>query len=268
MAAHHRLAVLKPASLKSDDVQEALERAESDVVVVAAFGMILPVAMLSVPAGGCLNIHASLLPRWRGAAPIQRAILAGDARTGITIMRMDEGLDTGPSLLQRATQIAARETAGSLLETLSELGAASILEALARLDQLQPSVQDAALATYAPKVAKPEARIDWGLAAAQIDRQVRAFNPAPGAETRLDGAVLKIWDAEPVPGEGEPGTLLHADARNAIVVACGSGALRVRRLQRAGGKQLTASSFLQGTRLDAGQKLESAASPTRAEPAG
>lgn len=224
-------------------------------MVVAAFGMILPAALLALPAKGCINIHASLLPRWRGAAPIQRAILAGDARSGITIMRMDEGLDTGPTLLQRPVDIGPRETAGSLLETLSGLGAACIVEALARLGELQAIEQDASLATYAAKIDKGEALIDWRRTAVEIDRQVRAFNPAPGAETRLDGAILKVWEAEAVAGDGAPGTVLHAAPPHGIVVACGTQALRIRTLQKAGGKRLAAEPFLQGSRLAAGQRL-------------
>ena len=254
-AARHALPLLKPTTLKSGEAQEAISRAACDAVVVAAFGMILPRAILAIPSRGCLNIHASLLPRWRGAAPIQRAILAGDSRTGITIMRMDEGLDTGPCLLQRSLDISPRETAGSLTTALASLGAECIVEALRSLDRLEAVPQDATRATYAAKIEKAEARIDWSRASVEIDRQVRAFNPAPGAETRFEGQGLKVWDAEPVAGRGEPGTILEASERGGLIVACGEGALRLRSLQRAGGKRLAAEIFLLGSRLEPGHHL-------------
>ena len=222
--------------------------------MVAAFGMIVPSEVLAIPARGCLNIHASLLPRWRGAAPIQRAILAGDPRTGITIMRMDAGLDTGPALLQRPVEIGARETSAALTSRLAELGAECIVEALDALDRLVPRPQEARLATYASKVEKAEARIDWTRPNIEIDRQVRAFNPSPGAETRIPGDALKVWQAEPVDGHGAPGAVLQA-ASTALVVACGTGALRLEVVQRAGGKRMAAAAFLQGRALRAGQIL-------------
>jgi methionyl-tRNA formyltransferase len=252
----HRLGVpvLKPGSLESGAAHAAIRDARCEAMVVAAFGMILPPDLLAIPPRGCINIHASLLPRWRGAAPIQRAILAGDSSTGITIMRMDEGLDTGPLLLQRAIEIGARETSGSLTERLAALGAQCIVEALDSLDRLVPRAQDAALATYASKVDKAQARIDWMRANTEIDRQVRAFNPAPGAETRIEGETLKVWQVEPVDGRGAPGAVLEA-ARSTLVVACGRGALRLEVVQRAGGKRLAASAFLQGRGLRVGQIL-------------
>jgi methionyl-tRNA formyltransferase len=249
-------------------VREALANAACDAMVVAAFGMILPREVLAIPARGCLNIHASLLPRWRGAAPIQRAILAGDERTGITIMRMDEGLDTGPCLLQRAIAIGPRETTGSLTDALATLGAQCIVEALASLDALVEHPQDAALATYAAKVAKGEALIDWSRPAAQIERQVRAFDPAPGAETRLDGQALKVWSARlATAARGEPGEVLAA-SRDGIVVACGEGSLSLLAVQRAGGKRLDAASFLLGCPLKPGRKLGLGAPASEAKPAG
>jgi len=256
----HRLGlhVLKLASLKSAEAHAAIRDSGCEAIVVAAFGMILPPEALAIPARGCLNIHASLLPRWRGAAPIQRAILAGDSRTGITIMRMDEGLDTGPVLLQRPVEIGERETAGSLTDALAALGAQCIVEALDCLDRLAQQPQDARFATYASKIEKSEARIDWTRASIDIDRRVRAFNPAPGAETRIEGDVLKVWQAKPVEGRGAPGAVLEA-AESGIVVACGSGALRLEVVQRAGGKRLPASSFLQGRVLHPGQILGDAA---------
>ena len=223
-------------------------------MVVAAYGLLLPAEVLGLPARGCLNIHASLLPRWRGAAPIQRAILAGDAQTGITIMRMDEGLDTGPALLQRALDIAPRETAGSLTERLSSLGAECIVAALGSLDQLVARPQDGHLATYAAKVSKPEARIDWSRSAQEIDRQVRAFNPYPGAETRLHGETIKIWEAQPCRGHGTPGSVLEAGPAG-IVVASREGAVRLDVVQRAGGKRLPVDAFLRGYRPIEGEFL-------------
>jgi methionyl-tRNA formyltransferase len=265
-ARRHGIAVLKPATLKDGAVREALARSACDAMVVAAFGMILPRDVLEIPARGCLNIHASLLPRWRGAAPIQRAILAGDPRTGITIMRMDEGLDTGPCLLQRAIAIAPRDTTGSLTDSLAALGAACIVEALASVDTLVARPQETALATYAAKVVKAEALIDWSRPAAQIDRQVRAFDPAPGAETRLDGQPLKIWAAEPASSRGEPGEILAA-SRDGIVVACGEGSLRLLTVQRAGGKRLDAAAFLLGYPLKPGRKLGLATPAPETKPA-
>jgi methionyl-tRNA formyltransferase len=246
--------VEKPASLKMPEAQSLLREANADVMVVAAYGLLLPAAVLGIPARGCLNIHASLLPRWRGAAPIQRALLAGDACTGITIMQMDAGLDTGPMLLRRELPIDSRATTGSLTEALAGLGASCIVDALSRLDVLEPQVQDESLATYAVKVTRGEARIDWRHNAVEIDRQVRAFDPFPGAEATLAGESLKVWSAEPVDGRGTPGEVLRCDATG-VVVACGSGALRLTRLQKPGGRKLPAAEFLRGAALTAGTLL-------------
>jgi len=201
--------------------------------------------VLAIPKRGCLNIHASLLPRWRGAAPIQRALLAGDARTGISIMQMDEGLDTGPVLFERVHDIGARETAGELTDALAELGAQAIVEALARLDELRPREQDPALATYANKIARPDARIDWSQDNAAVDRHVRAFNPAPGAETTVIGEALKVWKAQPAEGSGTPGEVIIANG-NRLLIACGRGALALDEVQRPGGKRMAIRDFLQG----------------------
>jgi methionyl-tRNA formyltransferase len=248
------IALFKPETLRDPGAQAALAAQSPDVMVVAAFGLILPASVLAIPRLGCINIHASLLPRWRGAAPIQRAILAGDATTGITIMRMDAGLDTGPALLERPHPIGARDTAGVLTEALAALGASCVVEALGRLESLEPRAQDATRATYAAKVEKAEARIDWSQSAAAIDRQVRAFDPAPGAETRIEGAALKVWQAEPVERNGAPGEVLEATA-DGIVVGCGHGALRLLEVQRAGARRLAAGPFLLGTPLKAGRTL-------------
>jgi len=256
VAERHGLAMLKTSTLRSVEVRSAIADSGCDVMVVAAFGIIFPAGILALAPHGAINVHASLLPRWRGAAPIQRALLAGDSRTGITIMRMDEGLDTGPMLLQRAIPVSSTDTSGTLLDKLAALGAECIIEALAHLDLLPPVVQDSSLATYAAKVVKAEARIDWTLGSIDIDRLVRAFNPSPGAETRLHGQPIKIWEAEPASGEGPPGMVLQASLRQGLTIACGNGALRVRSLQRAGGKRLAAADFLSGGHLAPGDRFE------------
>jgi methionyl-tRNA formyltransferase len=265
-AAAHGLALLKPETLRSPEAREAIEATRCDVMVVAALGLILPESLLAVPRRGCINIHASLLPRWRGAAPIQRAILAGDSITGITIMQMEAGLDTGPALLGREHPIGARDTAGTLTEALAELGASCIVEALAGLEGLVPRAQDAARATYAAKIDKVEARLDWSQPAEALDRQVRAFDPAPGAETRLDGEALKVWKAEPAAAAGRPGEVLEASPVG-IVVACGRGSLRLLEVQRAGAKRLAAGPFLLGTPLAPGRTLGETPVPAPAKPA-
>lgn len=251
------LALLQPQTLRDGAVRQALAEAAPDVLVVAAYGLLLPRAVLEIPRHGCVNIHASLLPRWRGAAPIPRAILAGDRQTGITIMQMDEGLDTGPVLLQRALAIAPEETAGSLTGKLAALGAECIVEALDALEAggLTPTPQDETGACYAPKIAREEAAIDWSRDAGFIDRQVRAFNPHPGATTSARGTALKLWQTQPVdaPG-GAPGRVLRANAEG-LVVGCGSGALRILELQRPGGRRLPAAEFLRGFPLQPGERL-------------
>lgn len=256
-AGRRGLPVLQPASLKDAQAQARIRAAGAQVMVVAAYGLILPQAVLDIPPHGALNIHASLLPRWRGAAPIARAILAGDAVTGISIMQMDAGLDTGPVVLSEAVPIAPDATAGSLHDELARLGARMIVTALDALARgtLVPRPQAGEGVTYAPKIEKAEARIDWRREAAHIDRQVRAFDPIPGATTLLDGLPLKIWRVAPLPAAaGEPGTVLAAGA-DGIDVACGSGALRVLELQRAGGRRLGAAEFLRGLALHPGARF-------------
>ena len=245
--------IFKPQSLKDAEAVTTIRDAKPEVMVVAAYGLILPPAVLCIPANGCLNIHASLLPRWRGAAPIQRALLAGDRDTGISIMRMDRGLDTGPVLLEKPMPVGDRETAGSLTETLAALGAEAIVEAIGRLSTLVACPQDEKAATEAPKIAKSEARIDWSCASVAIDRQIRAFNPVPIAETTFHGEPLKIWQAEPTEGAGPPGRVLEAPG--GLVVACGEGALRLLVVQRPGGKRLAVAEFLRGTPLPGGTVL-------------
>jgi len=257
-AARHGILVHKPASLKEPAAQTRLREAQSDVLVVVSYGLILPQAVLDIPPRGALNIHASLLPRWRGAAPIQRALLAGDATTGVCIMQMDAGLDTGPVLLREAVAIASDETASTLHDKLAALGARLIVAALEGLERgaLPALPQPAEGVTYAHKIDKAEAPVDWSRSAIEIDRKVRAFNPFPGAVTRLRGDDIKLWRASVLVGSGAPaGTVLGA-GREGIVVACGSGAVRVTELQRAGGKRLPADAFLRGCPVVAGERFD------------
>ena len=253
LALRHGLTVAQPLTLRDHSVVEQLRSVGADAMIVAAYGLILPTDVLAIPRLGCVNIHASLLPRWRGAAPIQRSILAGDAETGISIMQMDAGLDTGPILLQQALPIAADDTAETLHDKLADLGAELVVRALANLPPPRP--QNEAMATYAAKIDKREAVLDWREDAVVLERKVRAFNPAPGAYTRLEGEPLKIWQATAeVHRGGEAGTVLEAGAAG-VLVACGNGALRIAALQRAGGKRLPAAVFLSGTHLAVGTRL-------------
>ncbi|BBO19311.1 MAG: methionyl-tRNA formyltransferase [Candidatus Desulfobacillus denitrificans] len=260
LALQHGLPVHQPSSLKSEEACQPIIEARPDVMVVAAYGLILPQAALDIPRLGCLNIHASLLPRWRGAAPIQRAILAGDAKTGVTIMRMEAGLDSGPMLLKESLPIADTETAGTLHDKLAALGARLIVEALPKLErgELPGDIQPEEGVTYAAKLEKAEAALDWRRPALLLDRAVRAFNPFPGATAQMDGQIIKIWRVAAVPGTGEPGTVLAAGA-DGIVVACGEGALCLTELQKAGGKRLPAADFLRGFALKPGQRFALAA---------
>ena len=261
LAVARGIPVLQPSNLKSEAERARIIAVPLDVLVVAAYGLILPPSILEWPDGGCINIHASLLPRWRGAAPIQRALLAGDRETGITLMWMDQGLDTGPIIARHAVPIAARETAGSLHDKLATVGARAIVETLSTLrrrGRLAAEAQPENGATYAAKLVPAETVIDWSASADAIDRSVRAFDPAPGAQTNLAGAALKIWEASPLPGHfGAPGVIVRADAAG-IAVACGQGALNVTRLQRAGGKRMPAAAFLAGRPLAIGTRLGSA----------
>ena len=252
------LAVAQPATLREPELKAALRRLDPEVMVVAAYGLLLPPEVLTLPRRGCLNIHASLLPRWRGAAPIQRAILAGDPVTGITIMQMDEGLDTGPMLLKKTCPIAPDDTAQTLHDRLAQLGAVAIVEALSQLDTLTAEPQDEALATYAPKITKEEARIDWSQPALAIARAVRAFNPFPVAYTWLGPQRLRLWFAESEPGTGGvPGEILSV-GRQGLRVATGEGVLRVTELQREGGRRLTAEAFAAADWLRPGARLSAA----------
>ncbi len=244
--------VRHPAKLRGDaDALAAFRALEADAAIVAAYGLILPRDWLDAPRRGCLNIHASLLPRWRGAAPIQAAILAGDAETGITIMQMDAGLDTGPMLLRGAIPIGPRARLGEIHDALAALGANLVLQALAEDPPAVP--QPAEGASYAARLSRADGRIDWSLPADRIERQTRAFDPWPGAFTTLGAEVLKVLEAEVVPLSGEPGRVLDA----ALTVGCGVDALRILRLQRAGRGAVTAAEFLRGFALPAGSRLGS-----------
>ena len=250
------LDVFQPASLRDEAARARIAAARPDVLVVAAYGLILPQAVLDIPARGALNIHASLLPRWRGAAPIQRALLAGDTETGITIMQMDAGLDTGAVLLRRAIAIAADDDAQSLHDRLAALGGEAIVASLVEIaaGRVQPVPQAQSGVTYASKIDKRDAQVDWSTPALEIERKVRAMRPTPGAFTHLRGGVLKLWRARVVDGEGESGRVLAAGSEG-VLVACGQGALLVTELQRAGGKRLPAREFLRGTAISAGERL-------------
>ena len=248
-----RLPLAQPVNLKEPEIQAQLRAVGADAMVVAAYGLLLPAAVLAIPPRGCLNIHASLLPRWRGAAPIQRALLAGDSETGITIMQMDAGLDTGAILLEESIAIGDADTAQTLHDRLARIGACCIVRALR---ENPPSrAQDAGSATYAAKISKSEAAIDWSNSAIDICRQVRAFNPAPGAATAWDGTPLKVWRAEPLAEDaGAPGTVARTDA-SGLVVAAGKGAVKITELQKAGAKRLAAAAFLGGSTLVPGARL-------------
>lgn len=256
------LAVFQPVTLKDPAALERLRAAAPDLLVVVAYGLILPQAALDLPTRGAINIHASLLPRWRGAAPIQRAILAGDETTGVCIMQMDAGLDTGPVLMREAIPIASDETTGTLHDKLARIGARNVVEAVTAIARgdARSVPQSTEGVTYAAKISKSEARIEWSRSAVEIDRQVRAFNPVPGASTRLGAADHKIWQVRILEGQRDvaPGTVVRADAEG-IVVTCGQGALCVESLQRAGGKRLEAAEYLAGARIEPGMRFDSGA---------
>ena len=268
LALAHSIDLAQPRSLRLDgkfpeDARtggDALRAAALDVLVVAAYGLILPAWVLQTPRLGCLNIHASLLPRWRGAAPIQRAIEAGDDRTGITIMQMDEGLDTGAMLLAEAVPITADDTAATLHDTLAALGARMIVQALARLEgaALTPVAQPAEGVTYAQKIAKAEGPVDWSVPAELLERRLRAFDPFPGASFACGAEAVKLWRASVVDGDGAPGEVLKATPE-ALEVACGRGALSLREVQRPGGRRLPVAAFLMhgpGAALRPGDRLD------------
>ncbi|WP_193452894.1 methionyl-tRNA formyltransferase [Pseudomonas nitroreducens] len=258
LAVDHCLPVLQPPTLRDPAAQAELAALKPDLMVVVAYGLILPQAVLDIPGLGCINSHASLLPRWRGAAPIQRAVEAGDAESGVTVMQMEAGLDTGPMLLKVGTPISAEDTGGSLHDRLAELGPKAVVEAIAGLaaGTLRGEVQDDTLATYAHKLNKEEARIDWSRPADELERRIRAFTPWPVCHTTLGDAALKVLGAKPAPGKGEPGKILDA-SRDGLLVACGEGALLLTRLQLPGGKPLAFADLFNSRReqFAAGQTL-------------
>lgn len=249
LALQHDIPVHQPQTLRDPAAQAELASLQADLMVVVAYGLILPQAVLDMPRLGCINSHASLLPRWRGAAPIQRAIEAGDAESGVTVMQMEAGLDTGPMLLKVRTPIAPDDTGGSLHDRLAALGTNAVVEAVAALEAgtLAGEIQDDSLATYAHKLNKDEARIDWTRPAVELERRVRAFHPWPICHSTLDGAAVKIHAAEPGTGRGVPGQIIDAD-KNGLDVACGEGSLRLTRLQLAGGKPLAFSDLFNSRR--------------------
>ena len=243
--------VRTPKSLRNAESQAEFAALDAEVAVVAAYGLILPRPILEAPTRGCLNVHGSLLPRWRGAAPIQRAIMAGDSETGITIMQMDEGLDTGAMLLRRALPIGDDETAGSLHDRLAVLGAGMMVEALARLESLSPEPQPAEGVTYAAKIAKDEARIDWSRPAAELHNHIRGLSPFPGAWFEQGGERFKLLETRLAEGAGPPGTLLD----DRLTVACGEGAIRAVTVQRAGKAPMAVEALLRGYALPKGTVL-------------
>jgi methionyl-tRNA formyltransferase len=247
-----KLQVRTPLSLKCEQEQAAFAALSLDAAVVVAYGLILPKAILEAPQLGCFKLHGSLLPRWRGAAPIQRAVMAGDAETGVMVMHMDEGLDTGPVLMAERVAVG-RKTSGEVADQLSRLGADLMMRALSALErgQVAEHQQSEAGVTYAKKITKEEARIDWSKSATEIDCLVRGLSPAPGAYSEIKGERLKILYAEPVAGKGAPGEIISGD----LTVACGNGALRLMRVQRAGGKAMEAGELLKGFALVPGTRF-------------
>ncbi|MDX9699111.1 MAG: methionyl-tRNA formyltransferase [Rhodocyclaceae bacterium] len=256
LALAHGLPVDQPERLRTDEQRAALVACAPDVLVVAAYGLLLPAEVLALPRLGCINIHASLLPRWRGAAPIHRAIEAGDAETGITIMQMDEGLDTGAMLLRRALPILPDDTTASLHDRLAALGAQMIVDTLRLLPQgrLQAEPQPDSGVTYAAKIGRAEAAVDWRQPASEIERRIRAFDPFPGVSAQLGETPIKFWRACTEAGSGEPGSVLAAGA-DGIVVACGDGVLRILMLQKPGSRRMEAGEFLRGFPVNPGDRF-------------
>ncbi|HHG8775013.1 TPA: methionyl-tRNA formyltransferase [Raoultella planticola] len=251
LAEAHNLPVFQPASLRPQENQQLVASLNADVMVVVAYGLILPAAVLDMPRQGCINVHGSLLPRWRGAAPIQRSLWAGDAETGVTIMQMDVGLDTGDMLYKLSCPITAEDTSASLYDKLADLGPQGLLETLAQVASgvVQPEAQDEALATYAEKLSKEEARLDWSLSAAQLERCIRAFNPWPMSWLEIDQQPVKVWQASVVAdtSSAEPGTIVAA-GKQGIQVATGNGILNLESLQPAGKKAMSAQDLLNSRR--------------------
>lgn len=255
LALQRGIPVYQPATLKNEDEQAKLRALAPEVIIVVAYGKLLPKAVLDIPPRGCINVHGSLLPRWRGAAPIQWSVIAGDQKAGVTTMQMAEGLDTGDMLLTYETEIGARETAGELFDRLAQAGAALLVETLEKLDSITPRPQDDSQSCYAHMLDKQMAVIDWTKSAHEIDCLIRGLNPWPVALTTLAGARLKIYAAEPVPGTGKPGEVLESDPKKGLTVACGEGALALHEVQLVGGKRMKSADFLRGHAIDKGTML-------------
>ena len=247
LALEHDIPVFQPNTLKNEDEQARLRELAPEVIIVVAYGKLLPKAVLDIPPHGCINVHGSLLPRWRGAAPIQWAVIAGDEMAGVTTMQMAEGLDTGDMLLTYETKVGEKETAGELFDRLAQSGAELLIQTLVKLDEITPRPQDDAQSCYAHMLDKQMAVIDWSKSAHEIDCLIRGLNPWPIALTTLSGERLKVFAAEKAAGNGEPGTVLEADPKKGLTVACGEGALKLTEIQLVGGKRMKATDFLQRT---------------------
>lgn len=255
LALEHDIPVFQPNTLKNEDEQARLRELAPEVIIVVAYGKLLPKAVLDIPPHGCINVHGSLLPRWRGAAPIQWAVIAGDEMAGVTTMQMAEGLDTGDMLLTYETKVGEKETAGELFDRLAQSGAELLTQTLVKLDEIEPRPQDDAQSCYAHMLDKQMAVIDWSKSAHEIDCLIRGLNPWPIALTMLSGERLKVFAAEKANGRGEPGTVLEADPKKGLTVACGEGALGLTEIQLVGGKRMKATDFLRGHVIEVGTKL-------------
>lgn len=255
LALEHDIPVFQPNTLKNEDEQARLRELAPEVIIVVAYGKLLPKAVLDIPPHGCINVHGSLLPRWRGAAPIQWAVIAGDEMAGVTTMQMAEGLDTGDMLLTYETKVGEKETAGELFDRLAQSGAELLTQTLVKLDEITPRPQDDAQSCYAHMLDKQMAVIDWSKSAHEIDCLIRGLNPWPIALTTLSGERLKVFAAEKAAGRGEPGTVLEADPKKGLTVACGEGALGLTEIQMVGGKRMKATDFLRGHAIEVGTKL-------------
>lgn len=255
LALEHDIPVFQPNTLKNEDEQARLRELAPEVIIVVAYGKLLPKAVLDIPPHGCINVHGSLLPRWRGAAPIQWAVIAGDEMAGVTTMQIAEGLDTGDMLLTYETKVGEKETAGELFDRLAQSGAELLTQTLVKLDEITPRPQDDAQSCYAHMLDKQMAVIDWSKSAHEIDCLIRGLNPWPIALTTLSGERLKVFAAEKAAGNGEPGTVLEADPKKGLTVACGEGALKLTEIQLVGGKRMKATDFLRGHAIEVGTKL-------------
>lgn len=255
LALEHDIPVFQPNTLKNEDEQARLRELAPEVIIVVAYGKLLPKAVLDIPPHGCINVHGSLLPRWRGAAPIQWAVIAGDEMAGVTTMQMAEGLDTGDMLLTYETKVGEKETAGELFDRLAQSGAELLTQTLVKLDEITPRPQDDVQSCYAHMLDKQMAVIDWSKSAHEIDCLIRGLNPWPIALTTLSGERLKVFAAEKAAGNGEPGTVLEADPKKGLTVACGEGALKLIEIQLVGGKRMKATDFLRGHVIEVGTKL-------------